>query len=305
MTSTILKFKMNQRRKAYIETHVAVILFGFTAIIGKLISLSAFQLVWWRVMLTATSLIAFNEVRKGFKLLAKKDRNKFLLIGILVGLHWVCFYGSIKYANASIALVTFATIALFTSFLNPLILRTSLNRLDVAIGIMIIPGMVLIVNNIDIQLVTGFWIGILSAFLASLFTVYNKKYIQEADPILITFLEMSGAFIFLSLCIPFYIFSLENSVSMPSFSDLVYLLILSLLCTTLAYVLSLKALKYISTFESNLIYNLEPIYGIALAILILNEHKELTFNFYLGVALILSLIFIHPILTKKYSPDES
>ena len=296
---------MKKRKKAYLETHFAVLLFGFTAILGKLISLSAFQLVWWRVLFTAISLVAFNEVRKGFLLASKKDTRKFLLIGILVGLHWVCFYGSIKYANASIALVTFATIALFTAFLNPLILRTSINKLDVAIGILIIPGMALIVNNIDISLVTGFWLGILSAFLASLFTIYNKKFIMEADPLVITFLEMVGAWCFLSICVPYYVYFMDNDMIIPNLLDLGYLLVLSLACTTLAYVLSLKALKHISTFESNLIYNLEPIYGIALAILILNEHKELTFNFYLGVILILSLIFIHPILTRKYSPDES
>ncbi len=296
---------MTKRKKAYIETHIAVLLFGFTAILGKLISLSAFQLVWWRVLITGISLVAFNEVRKGYTKLPKTQRRKFLLIGVLVGIHWVCFYGSIKYANASIALVTFATIALFTAFLNPLILRTKLNLLDVVIGILIIPAMALIANNIDTSLITGFWLGILSAFLASVFTVYNKKYIKDADPILITFLEMSGAWIFLSLCIPLYIFTFDNTMHLPGLLDLGYLLILSLMCTTLAYVLSLKALKYISTFESNLIYNLEPIYGIALAILILNEHKELNLNFYIGVTLILSLVFIHPFLSKKIYPNES
>ena len=296
---------MKKRKKAYIETHIAVMLFGFTAILGKLISISAFQLVWWRVLFTAFSLIALNGVRKGFTKLQSKERNKFLLIGILVGVHWVCFYGSIKYANASIALVTFATIALFTSIINPVILRTPVNKLDVGIGILIIPGMALIVSNIDVSLVLGFWLGILSAFLASLFSVFNKKYIQKADPIMITFLEMSGAWLFLSLCIPIYIYGMDNSMSLPSTTDFGYLLILSLMCTTLAYVLSLKALKHISSFESNLIYNLEPVYGIALAILILHEHKELSMDFYLGVALILSLIFIHPVLSKKYSTNES
>lgn len=305
MTLTIFKDHMIRRKRAYLETHIAVILFGFTAILGKLISLSAFQLVWWRVLITAISLIAFNEVRKGYSNLPGNGKIKFLLIGILVGIHWVCFYGSIKYANASIALVTFATIALFTAFLNPLILRTKINKLDVAVGVLIIPGMALVANNIDLNLMTGFWLGILSAFLASLFTVYNKKYIKAADPILITFLEMSGAWIFLSICIPIYTFGLENTMEIPSLVDFLYLLILSLACTTLAYVLSLKALKYISTFESNLIYNLEPIYGIALAILILKEHRELNLNFYLGVALILSLVIIHPFLSKKYAQNET
>lgn len=296
---------MERRKKAFLETHFAVLLFGFTAILGKLISLPAFQLVWWRVLITSLSLIAFNSIRKNFSKLDKASRTRFLLIGIIVGLHWVCFYGSIKYANASIALVTFASIALFTAFLNPLFLNTKLNLLDVVIGLLIIPGMALIANNIEYNLVLGFWIGILSAFLASLFTVLNKKYLHESDALLITFLEMLGALIFLSICIPFYLMNDLGSMSLPKIEDLFYLIILSLLCTTLAYALSLKALKYLSTFESNLIYNLEPIYGVVLAILILNEHKELNTKFYIGVALILSLIFIHPFLSKKFNKSET
>lgn len=296
---------MDKRRRAFIETHVAVLLFGFTAIIGKLITIPAFQLVWWRVLLTSISLIAFYRIRVNFKKLDNSSRKIFLLIGIIVGIHWVCFYGSIKYANASIALVTFAAIALFTAFLNPLILKSKLNKLDVFIGVLIIPGMALIVNNIDYSLVFGFWIGILSAFLASLFTVLNKKYLHRGDALLITFLEMLGAFLFLSLCMPLYLLNTAEGMGFPSLEDLAYLLILSLLCTTLAYALSLKALKYLSTFESNLIYNLEPIYGIILAIAILNEHKELNTKFYLGVGLILSLIFIHPFLSKRYTNSES
>lgn len=296
---------MNKRKKAFLETHIAVLLFGLTAILGKLISLPAFELVWWRVLITSVSLLAFNSIRNNFTKLDKSTRIKFLLIGVIVGLHWVCFYGSIKYANASIALVTFASIALFTAFLNPIILKTKLNPLDVIIGLLIIPGMALIANNIDYSLVYGFWIGILSAFLASLFTVLNKKYLHESDALLITFLEMLGAWIFLSICVPLYIMNDLASISIPKIEDLFYLLILSLVCTTLAYALSLKALKYLSTFESNLIYNLEPIYGVILAIIILNEHKELNLNFYLGVALILSLIFIHPFLSKKYQSNET
>jgi len=295
----------NERKKAFLETHIAVFLFGITAILGKLISLPAFQLVWWRVLITSLSLIAFNSIRKNFLKLDNSAKWKFLLIGIIVGLHWVCFYGSIKYANASIALVTFASIALFTAFLNPIILKTKLNTLDVAIGILIIPAMALIANTIEYNFVLGFWIGILSAFLASLFTVLNKKYLHKADALLITFVEMLGAFLFLSICLPFYVFNLTEGMSFPSTEDLIYLLILSIVCTTLAYALSLKALKFLSTFESNLIYNLEPIYGVILAIVILNEHKELNLKFYIGVAIIISLIFIHPFLSKKYYPSET
>lgn len=297
---------MDKRKKAFLETHVAVLLFGFTAILGKLISLPAFELVWWRVLITSISLIALNSIRKKFALLSRTSKIKFLLIGIIVGLHWVCFYGSIKHANASIALVTFAATALFTAFLNPMIMKTKINLLDVGIGLLIIPGMALIANNIDYKLIYGFWLGILSAFLASLFTVFNKKILHESDALLITFLEMLGAFIFLSICIPFYLMNEKSLfIEIPQFEDFIYLLILSIICTTLAYALSLKALKYLSTFESNLIYNLEPIYGIVLAIFLLNEHKELNTKFYIGVAVILLLVFIHPFISKKYKTSET
>lgn len=292
---------MNKVRRAYLETHIAVVLFGFTAILGKLISIAAFMLVWWRVLITAASLLGFKDIRKEISSLPKQSILKFLSIGAIVGLHWVCFYASIKYANASIALVCFAMIAFFTALLNPLFFKTKINKLDSIVGLLIIPGMVLIVNNIDLSLITGFWIGIISAFLASVFTILNKMYIEETNPLLITFLEMSGAWIFLTVCMPIYLIYFDNEFIMPSFNDWIYILILALLCTTLAYVLSLRALKWIGTFESNLIYNMEPIYGILLAIFILKEHQELNLNFYLGVILILTLIFVHPFLVKKYN----
>ena len=149
---------------------------------------------------------------------------------------------------------------------------------------LIIPGMVLIVNATDVSMMTGFWIGLLSAFIAALFGAWNKKLVGQSDEVSITFLELGSACVFISLAIPFYLPSLDVEQFIPSLSDWFYLLTLALLCTSVAYVLALRALKYLSAFAANLTVNLEPIYGIILACLILNEHKELNNGFYVGVS---------------------
>ncbi len=288
---------MSNRLIAYIQLHIAVILYGWTAVLGGLISISAISLVWWRVMITSFSLIFF--IGLGRRLLAI-DKRKILIymgIGVIVGMHWICFYSSVKMANASIALITMATTSLFTAIIEPLLFRRRFNSLEIIIGLMIIPCMILIVRNIDISLIEGFMVGLLSAFLASLFASLNKKYVEDATPYVISFLEMFGAFLFISICLPFVIDNIQ--AIMPTSTDWIYLIILALLCTTLAFVLSMMALKHVSAFDSNLVINLEPIYGIGLAVIVLKEHEQLTPLFYMGGILLMLIVFSHPILAKK------
>lgn len=218
-------------------------------------------------------------------------------IGVIVGMHWICFYSSVKLANASIALITMAMTSLFTAIIEPLVIRKKFNSLEILIGLMIIPCMILIVKNIDLSLIEGFLIGILSALLASLFATLNKKYVEDASPYMISFLEMFGAFVFITICLPFVIRDFDTL--MPEQSDWIYLIILSLLCTTLAFVLSMMALKHVSAFDSNLVINLEPVYGIAIAVVVLKEHKQLTPLFYVGGILIMMIVFLHPIIARK------
>jgi drug/metabolite transporter (DMT)-like permease len=163
--------------------------------------------------------------------------------------------------------------------------------------------MILIAKNIDVSLINGFLIGLLSAFLAALFASINKRFVDEASPYVISFLEMFGAFLFISICLPFITQSLSDI--WPSSSDWIYLIILALLCTTLAFVLTMKSLKYISAFDSNLVINLEPIYGIGLAVFILNEHEQLTPMFYFGGILIMLIVFMHPFIVKKLNDRKN
>ena len=290
---------MNPTQKAYLQLHLAVILFGFTAILGAYISLSAVVLVWWRVFITTFSLFFLIGFGRKLYLLPRKLILQYMGIGLIVGLHWICFFGSVKYANASISLICMATISLFTAILEPLLLRSLFRWYELALGIVIIPAMALIVNSTELTMLPGIWVGLLSAFLAALFSTLNKKLVNETDPLTITFLELGSACLFIGLLLPAIFLWNTELVFIPTSVDFLYLGILALVCTTFAYVISLKALKFVSAFTSNLVYNLEPVYGIILAIYLLQENKELNNGFYLGCTLILCTVFSYPFIRRR------
>ncbi|MBP6448530.1 MAG: DMT family transporter [Saprospiraceae bacterium] len=290
-------------RTSYIKIHIAVILFGFTAILGDLIQLPAISIVWWRVLITSISLFFLISLGKKLKNLSAKQIKIYIIIGIIIGLHWICFYGSVKLANASVCLICMSTTSLFTSVIEPFWARTKFNKLNLFMGFLVIPGMLLVVNNIDVQYMAGVWVGLASAFLAAVFSTLNKAYIKEADPYTISFIELSGAWMMITILqvvIHFAGFS-TGDLMPPSLSDWLYLILLALLCTTLAQVLTLQALKHLSAFALNLVVNLEPVYGILLAAFILKEHKELNLMFYTGAAIIVMTVILYPLLNKKFN----
>ncbi len=299
---------MKPIHRAYIEIHIAVILFGFTAILGKLIDLSAFMIVWWRVLLTAISIyIIIKSSKKISNFKWNPSYWKFVFIGILIAIHWLTFYGSIKYSNASVALICLATTSIFAAFLEPIILKTKIKTYEVLLGLIIIPAMAVVVTNLDFSLIHGVWTGLLSAFFAASFTCLNKKYIDSTHPYIITYVEMLSVWVFLCLLMPIlYFLSIDLGPILPSSPlDWFYLLTLVLLCTTLAFILSLRALKHLSAFTSTLVVNLEPVYGVLLAIVLLNEQKELDKNFYLGSAIIVLTVMMYPYIRKKMEKTTS
>lgn len=291
---------MNPETRAYIELHIAVFLFGFTAILGDLIQLPALTLVWWRVFITSISLLFLIKVIRLFRTLPRKRLLQFMGIGVLVALHWLAFYGAIKLANASIALVAMATTSFFTSMIEPFVMQQRVKWYEIALGVLIIPGMMLVANGTEFSMLTGLWVGIVAAFLAALFATLNKKLIGNQNVLEITFLELGSAWLFLSLVLPvlFLISDLNITFVPPSAMDWLYLLVLALLCTTLAYALALKSLRHLTAFASNLTINMEPVYGIIMAWILLNENEELTSNFYWGVVIILLAVFSYPILRR-------
>ncbi|MEL6656988.1 MAG: EamA family transporter [Bacteroidota bacterium] len=295
-----------EERRAYLELHLAVLLFGLTAILGDLIQLTALVLVWWRVFLTSGSLVPFVKPRQLMDDLGKGLFWRFAGIGVLVALHWVTFYGAIKLSNASICLVCMATTSFFTAFLEPLIVKRPFRWYELLLGLLIVPGMALVVRNIQVEMIWGVVAGLASAFLAATFATFNKKYIANHNPTRITFLELSSAWAFLSVVLAGMLISGQKIGELwpTSPMDWVYLLILAFLCTNLAYTLSLRALRHISAFAANLTVNLEPVYGIILAWLLLNEQEELSPGFYWGVVIILLAVLSYPLLSRYMRKRE-
>jgi len=285
--------------KPYIEIHIAVLLFGLTAILGDIIRIPAVSLVWWRVLITSISLLFIINKLKQILQIPKRHLLFLSFIGCLIALHWITFFGSIKASNASITLICMATASFFTSLLEPLIIKKKVNKIEVLYGLLVIPGMIFIVKNLETYQLLGVFLGLISAFLAALFGIFNKTIVNTIEAKQITLIELSSSWLFISLCLPF-LPKVWVTPFLPIGTDWLYLIFLAIGCTTLAFVLTLKAMQYLSAFETSLIINLEPVYGIILAFLILNDKDELNNEFYIGVTLILFVVFTFPIIKKKF-----
>jgi drug/metabolite transporter (DMT)-like permease len=278
-------------KKALIQLHIAVFLAGFTGILGSLIQLNEGLLVWYRMMITIVSLGVLLLIQKQLVRIAWTDLLKLISVGTLVALHWATFYGSIKYANVSIALVSFSTIGFFTAVLEPIILNRKLEFAEVSLGILTIVGVYLIFNfNPDYK--TGIVLGLISALLYVLFSIFNKKLVARLPVMTITFYELGGGWIILSLLMPFYLRMFPTTNLFPTFNDWVWLLLLALVCTVLVFRLQLNALSRLTTFTNNLTYNLEPVYGIILAFIFLGEKKYFNVGFYIGLSLIFAAVIL-------------
>jgi drug/metabolite transporter (DMT)-like permease len=290
--------KQTTKNKAYIQLHIAVFLFGFTAILGKLISLDEVALVWNRLWIAVLGLVFIPGVIQGIQSIKRKNVLRFIGIGVLVALHWLTFYGSIKIGqSASVTLACLATASLFTSVLEPLITKSKFQWIELILGIVVIAGIYLL-SGVGKSYHLAIIVGIISAFLAALFSTLNKKYIAGQNSLSVTTIELTSGFIFISLGYPFIESYMPQPQWIPVGSDWVWLIILGLLCTSLAFALAINSLKELSAFISNLSINLEPVYGILLAIWLLNEDSLLNFDFYLGTSIILLAVVMHPLFSN-------
>ena len=278
-------------KKALTQLHVAVFLAGFTAILGKLIGLNEGLLVWYRLLITVLTLALILFFKKQLQRIALKDFLQISGVGIIVAAHWVTFYGSVKYANVSVALVCFSASGFFTAFFDPLIFKRHINVTEVLLGLLAIAG-IYIIFDFHPQYKVGIIFGILSAIGAALFPIFNKKLLARFTPKTLTLYELGGGFLVLSLLVPFYLQQFPATYYLPTSWDWIWLFVLAWLCTVLSFDLQLNALKKISPFTANLTYNLEPVYGIVLAFIFFRENKLLNGHFYIGVGLILLAVIL-------------
>ena len=273
-------------KRALIQLHIAVFLAGFTAILGRLITLNEGLLVWYRLLITVITLLALQYFKKQLQRITLKDAIKIFAVGAIVAIHWVTFYGSVKYANVSVALVCFSASGFFTSLLEPLILKKPIVLIEVALGLLAIAG-IYIIFDFHPQYKTGIVFGIISALGSAIFPIFNKQFITRVTPQTLSFYELTGGLIALTILVPFYVQQFPAAYWLPTLSDWGWLLIMAWLCTVVSFNLQLNALKKISAFTTSLTYNLEPVYGIILAFFFFKENEELNAQFYIGVALIL------------------
>ena len=278
-------------KKALIQLHIAVFLAGFTAIIGKLITLNEGMLVFYRMFITVIALFLIQWKKEQLVRLNLKDSLKLAGVGAVVAFHWLTFYGSIKYANVSVALVCFSASGFFTAFLEPIFMKRKIHLIEVLLGLMAIAG-IYIIFDFHPQYKTGIMLGIISAFGSALFPVFNKQLLSRFSPQTMTLYEMSGGLLSLLIVLPIYLQFFPAAYYLPTLPDWLWLLILALLCTVFTFTLQLHALKRVSAFTANLTYNLEPVYGIILAFVIFHENEYLKREFYYGVLCILAAVII-------------
>jgi drug/metabolite transporter (DMT)-like permease len=292
-------------KKALIQLHIAVFLAGFTAILGKLITLNEGLLVWFRLLITVVVLGGILFFKKQLQHIPFKDVKKIFAVGAIVALHWVTFYGSIKYANVSVALVCFSATGFFTAFFEPLILKRPVALIEVGLGLIAILG-IYIIFDFHPQYKLGIIFGIISAVGSALFPIYNKRLLLRYSPKILTLYEMSGGLIALTVLVPFYLILFPASYYMPTTTDWLWLLVLAVLCTVVSFDLQLNALKKISAFTANLTYNLEPVYGIILAFIFFRENEKFNTAFYVGILLILLAVVLQMFrIRRQYGKVET
>lgn len=286
----------------YFKLHFIVFLFGFTAILGKLISLPSVEMVFYRTVLAAAGMGALILFTKGsFALPTQKDFWKLILTGLIVALHWLTFFGSGRVSNPSVSLVGFATCSFWAALIEPIAKRKKIRPMEVGLGIAVLIGLY-VIFSFDFHYMLGLLLGIASGLTAAIFSVINSKLVTRISSYAITFYEMIAACFGIILFFPFYTtyFSDGTLHLTPSPADWFYLALLGWVCSVYAYSQMIDLSKKLSVFFIQLALNLEPVYGIGLALIIFGKQEVMGWNFYAGTAVILTAVGLYPMLKRRY-----
>ena len=289
---------MQPVNQARLQIHFCVLLWGFTAILGKLITLPALPLVWWRMLLVVGALLLMPKVWRGLRAMPARLIWAYAGIGVLVSLHWLTFYAAIKLSNASVGATCIALGPVFLAFIEPWIARRKFDPRELMIGVAVVPGVMMVVGGVPHDMRLGIAVGVLSALFVALFGSLNKRLVEHGDPLTVTCIELGTGTIFLTALAPLLPHT-GPAFMLPNLHDALLLLALSFGCTLLPFTLALVALRHMSAFGTQMVTNLEPVYAIVLAILLLGEQHQLDRWFYVGVVVILAAVFVHPLLNRR------
>lgn len=304
---------MTDITKAWLQIHLCVVLWGFTAILGKLITLDALPLVLWRMGLVAATLLILPSVWRALCSMSARLLWAYAGIGVLVALHWLTFYGAIKLANASVAVTCIATVPVFLAIAEPVLAGRRFQPRELLLGLLALPGIFLVVGGTPDSMNAGIIMGIVSAMFVALFAGLNKRLVLRSGPLTVTAIEMASGTVVLLICALIFtqfenlpgisgiVDNTDSLFALPQGSDLVWLVILAFACTLLPFALSLIALRHLSAYASSLAVNLEPVYAIILAAVLLGEQQELSPSFYLGAIMIIAVVLAYPLLMGRSS----
>jgi drug/metabolite transporter (DMT)-like permease len=286
----------------YFKLHFIVFLWGFSAILGKLVSIPAPEMVWFRAVLAALGMAGVIFFSGGTFRASRADLFKLFGIGWIVALHWIAFFGSARVSNVSVSLVGFATNSLWTAMLEPWSNGTRIKKYELLLGLVVIAGLY-IIFSFDFQYKLGLFLGILAGLTSAVFSIANARMVKRLPARSITFYEMIGVCVATLIFIPFYHLTVDCDLRqplLPGAMDLVYIAVLAGVCSVYAYTVAVELMKRISVFMIQLTLNLEPVYGILMAVVIFGQQEKMNLHFYAGTLLILSAVVAYPLLRKRF-----
>ncbi|WP_179006604.1 DMT family transporter [Winogradskyella forsetii] len=293
----------NAKLKHYIHLHFLVVIAGFTAILGELITIGALELVWYRMAMAGILMFIYIKIIRLNIKISRRTFWQFSAAGVIIALHWITFFEAINQANVSIALAMFSSGAFFASFIEPFIFKRRILGYEIIFGIIVVLGVVLITSS-EISYINGIVLGLLSALFSTLFAVINGRFIEKHNATVISFYEFVSGVLFLTVFILASGKTFNAEFFALSNSDWMYLFILASICTAYAFIGSVDVMRYISPFTVILSYNLEPLYGIAIALMLFPETEKMSPQFYLGAILVLVTVLMDAIF-KNYKRRKS
>ncbi|HYC86521.1 MAG TPA: DMT family transporter [Chryseosolibacter sp.] len=286
----------------YFKLHFIVFLWGFSAILGKLVSIPAVEMVFFRSILAAIGMgLVILSTHGSFKV-SRPDLIKLILIGFIVCLHWLAFFGSARVSNVSVSLVGFATNSLWAALLEPWFNGTRPKKFEVLLGLIVLTGLY-VIFSFDFQYKAGLIWGVLAGFTSALFSVFNSKMVRSIPARTITFYEMIGVFLAAALFLPVYqkMWATGHQLHLtPSPTDWLYIALLAGVCSVYAYTVAVELMKRVSVFMIQLTLNLEPVYGIIMAVIIFGQREKMNVNFYIGTLIILGAVISYPLMKKRF-----
>jgi len=288
-------------RADYLKLHFIVFLWGFSAILGMLVTIPALEMIFYRGILAAAGMGIVIAITKGSFVLTRVQLIRLLLIGVIVTIHWLAFFGSARISNVSVSLVGFATNSLWAALLEPWFNRNRIKKFELILGLMVIAGLY-VIFSFDFEYAGGLALGILAGFTSALFSVFNARMVQRVSPYAITFYEMISIVITLGALMGGYkLFNPDHQFQLaPTWQDWIYIALLAGVCSVYAYSVAVELMKKVSVFLIQLTLNLEPVYGIVMAVIIFGQREKMNVNFYIGTVIILCAVALYPFLKKRF-----